>query len=218
MRPENTLEAFEYAIGIGVDAIEMDIAVTRDDVPVVSHDPWIADGTAIRLLSRGELRERSPHVPALADVLELASAGTFLFNIEIKSFPGRPELAPEPDRFTRLVLPEIDRRGLRARCMLQSFDYRILHAAARQAREIPRGALFEMGEDFVAAAREAGASIAVPEFHLVTPDRVRAAHHAGLEVFTWTPDDPQDWRALIAAGVDAIITNDPGRLLAFIGR
>ena len=38
-RPENTLAAFEYAIGVGVDAIEMDLAVTKDDVLVVSHDP-----------------------------------------------------------------------------------------------------------------------------------------------------------------------------------
>src|SRR5580698_8626156 len=39
MRPENTLAGFEYAIAVGADALEMDVAVTRDDVVVVSHDP-----------------------------------------------------------------------------------------------------------------------------------------------------------------------------------
>ena len=39
MRPENTLPGFEYAISVGADALEMDVAVTRDDVVVVSHDP-----------------------------------------------------------------------------------------------------------------------------------------------------------------------------------
>src|SRR5436190_19844962 len=39
MRPENTLPAFEYAIEQGVDALELDMAVTRDGVLVVSHDP-----------------------------------------------------------------------------------------------------------------------------------------------------------------------------------
>ena len=39
MRPENTLPAFEYAIAQGVDALELDMAVTRDNVIVVSHDP-----------------------------------------------------------------------------------------------------------------------------------------------------------------------------------
>src|SRR3984885_2031324 len=39
LRPENTLPAFEYAIAQGVDALEMDMAVTRDNVIVISHDP-----------------------------------------------------------------------------------------------------------------------------------------------------------------------------------
>src|SRR5215468_12782304 len=39
MRPENTLPAFEYAIAQGVDALELDMAVTRDNIVVVSHDP-----------------------------------------------------------------------------------------------------------------------------------------------------------------------------------
>src|SRR5437773_11688275 len=39
MRPENTLPAFEYAIAAGVDVLELDLAVTKDNVLVVSHDP-----------------------------------------------------------------------------------------------------------------------------------------------------------------------------------
>src|ERR1051325_10311622 len=39
LRPENTMPAFEYAIAQGVDALELDMAVTRDGVVVVSHDP-----------------------------------------------------------------------------------------------------------------------------------------------------------------------------------
>src|ERR1039458_4655013 len=38
-RPENTIPAFQYAIEQGVDALEMDMAVTRDNVIVISHDP-----------------------------------------------------------------------------------------------------------------------------------------------------------------------------------
>ena len=39
LRPENTLPAFEYAIEQGVDVLELDMAITKDDVVVVSHDP-----------------------------------------------------------------------------------------------------------------------------------------------------------------------------------
>src|SRR5258706_4395733 len=41
MRPENTIPAFTYAIAQGVDVLELDMAVTKDDVLVVSHDPLI---------------------------------------------------------------------------------------------------------------------------------------------------------------------------------
>src|SRR4051812_4066144 len=39
MRPENTIPAFEYAIAAGVDVLELDMAITKDNVVVVSHDP-----------------------------------------------------------------------------------------------------------------------------------------------------------------------------------
>src|SRR3984885_761445 len=41
LRPENTLPAFEYAIAAGVDVLELDMAVTKDNILVVSHDPYL---------------------------------------------------------------------------------------------------------------------------------------------------------------------------------
>ena len=41
LRPENTIPAFEYAIEQGADVLEMDVAVTRDNVLVISHDPEV---------------------------------------------------------------------------------------------------------------------------------------------------------------------------------
>lgn len=216
IRPENTLAAFEYAISTGAHGIEMDVAVTRDNVPVVSHDPWLPDGTPIRGIEWTVSRAHATSLPSLAEVLALAPRGPFLFLIEVKSFPERPNLSPAPDAFAALVLAEIDRCSLRARSIVQSFDFRILHTAERLAPEIPRGALFERGTDFVRTAREAHASIAVPQFHLVTAPRVRAAHDAGIAVYTWTPNRAGDWRKLIEAGVDAIITDDPAGLLGAI--
>ena len=46
VRPENTLAAFQYALEIGVDVLELDLGVTRDGVLLVSHDPYISDGRA----------------------------------------------------------------------------------------------------------------------------------------------------------------------------
>ena len=70
--------------------------------------------------------------------------------------------------------------------------------------------------DFPAIAKEAGAGLVAPEKALVTPARVRTAHDAGLQVVAWTANTPEEWDRLAAAGVDAIITDDPAALLDFL--
>ncbi len=244
LRPENTLPAFEYAIAQGVDALELDMAVTKDNVLVISHDPELKPpictgpkpSAVIHTLTLAEVREwdcgavRNPNfprqqtvpgtrMPTLDEVFSLAPMGKFWFNIETKSFPDHPELTPPPAEFVKLVLAEIRKHHLESRVILQSFDFRTLREMKKIAPEIALSALYEGApKDFAAIAREAGAGIVSPEFHLVTPEQVRAAHAAGLQVVPWTADAVADWDRLIAAGVDAIITDDPASLLAHLGR
>lgn len=205
--PENTIAGFEYAIGAGVDAIEMDVVVTRDDVVVVSHDPYLKSGVFIRTLTAAEAR-----LPTLDEVLGLARLGNFLFNIEAKVSKHTP-----PD-FAELVLDAIRKRGLESRVIFQSFDFAILHRLKSLAPEIALAALWEGGaRSFVEIAREAGTEIVAPEYVLVTAKEVRAAHEAGLRVITWTANREADWARLIAAGVDGIITDDPAALIGYLG-
>jgi glycerophosphoryl diester phosphodiesterase len=202
-RPENTVAAFTYAIDAGADAIELDVVVTSDGVPVVAHDP-------VAPLTLAQLRKKSPEIPTLRAVLALAERGNFLFNIELKPFSDDEYLARLAVQLTA---------GLPGRVMFQSFDFAILHALRRLAPAIPRGALFEEPvADFVSLAGIAQAGIVVPEYHLVTREQVTAAHNAGLQVLTWTPNHPLDWKSLIAAGVDGLITDDPAALLAWLRR
>ena len=233
--PENTLPAFEYAIQVGADALELDVAVTRDDVVVVTHDPKM-NRRAIRDITFAELqtwdcgsrrKRRFPRqtlvpgarVPTLDQVLDLADRGDFLFNIEIKSYPDRPALSPSPPRFAELVYHAIRRHKLENRVMVQSFDFRVLHAMARIAPAIPLAALY-MGRPrrFVKIARRAEVRIVAPYHALATARRVRTAHAAGLEVIVWTANRPRDWKRLVAAQVDGIITDDPEVLLAYLKR
>jgi glycerophosphoryl diester phosphodiesterase len=242
LRPENTLPAFEYAIGVGVDVIELDLAVTKDNVVVVSHDPILPsvickgpkERPAIRELTLAELRQydcgslRNPayprqvpvpgaRVPTLDEVFALAPRGTFEFNIETKMSEGHPELAPEPAEFARLVLEAIRRHKLEKRVMVQSFDWRTLHALKKLAPDVRRSALYEKGQkDFVSIGREADATIVSPHYSLVTPDKVKAAHAAGLQVVPWTPNTPAEWERMVNASVDAIITDDPAALIDYL--
>ena len=243
LRPENTIPAFEYAIGVGVDALEMDIAVTRDNVLVVSHDPILhppvcsgpAKSAVIHELTLAQVRQwdcgaiRNPNfprqtpipgtrMPTLDEVLDLAGRGTFDFNIETKSFPDKPQFTPPPEEFARLLLDRIRAHRLESRVIVQSFDFRTLIAMKKLAPQIRLSALYEKGPlDFVAVSRQAGgAQIVSPNYKLVSAKKVKAAHDAGLQVVPWTADAPKEWDKLIKAGVDAIITDDPAALLAYL--
>ena len=57
LRPENTLPAFDYAIEQGVDCLELDMAVTKDNVVVVSHDPHMAPAFATGPAGTNTIRE-----------------------------------------------------------------------------------------------------------------------------------------------------------------
>jgi glycerophosphoryl diester phosphodiesterase len=206
--------------------------VTRDEVEVVTHEPKMNRPIREMTLAEEELRDcgargnpRFPEqmpapgarIPTLDQVLELADRGRFLFNIEIKSFPERPRLTPPPERFAELVYQAIGRHKLQKRVIVQSFDFRTLHAMRNIAPEIRLGALYVgRPKSFTAIARQAGADIVAPYHRLISARRVRAAHAAGLEVITWTANHPRQWKRLIAAQVDAIITDDPGALIAYL--
>jgi glycerophosphoryl diester phosphodiesterase len=242
VRPENTIPAFEYAIAAGVDGLELDMAVTKDNVIVVSHDPFleapICTGpkpkVAIHSLTLAEVRQwdcgavRNPgfpqqrtipgtKMPTLDEVFALAPKGSFVFNIETKITPQTPDLAPSPEEFVRLVLEKIHKHHLESRVILQSFDFRTLHVMKQLAPEIKLSALVDGPSlNFVDIAKESGATIISPAFAFVTKEQVAAAHAAGLEVLPWTPNKPEDWDQLIAAGADGIITDDPARLIAHL--
>ncbi|MCZ2079583.1 MAG: glycerophosphodiester phosphodiesterase [Bryobacterales bacterium] len=242
--PENTLPAFEYAIEHGADFIELDLAVTKDNVLVVSHDPIVNETicrgprkhAVIREMTAAELREwdcgaianpefprqktvPGARIPTLDEVLALAPRGNFGFTIELKSNPQRPQFAPAPDEFARLVVDVIRRHKLEDRSIVQSFDFRTLRATRKIAPSIRLAALYSgPPKDFPSIAQEAQADIVAPNFKLVTPEVVQAAHRAGKQVLPWTPNEPAEWDRLIAAGVNGIITDDPAGLIAHLAR
>jgi glycerophosphoryl diester phosphodiesterase len=81
--PENSLAAFQKAIDIGCDGVELDVRKTKDNVLVVVHDPDF-HSKFIRSLNFGELSELSNNqIPALKEVLDLC-LGKISLNVELK--------------------------------------------------------------------------------------------------------------------------------------
>jgi glycerophosphoryl diester phosphodiesterase len=240
-RPENTIPAFRYAIEQGVDVLELDVAVTKDNVAVVSHDPLInaticsgpKTGIPIHTLSLSELHQydcgakQNPNfstqvpqpgtrVPTLDEVFDLSKGTKVWFNVETKIFADKPELTPGPEPFTQMILDLIRKHRIEERVILQSFDPRTLRVMKKLDPMIPRAALFETNRDWPEVAREFEATLYSPEYHLVTKERVAQAHAAGLQVVPWTVNKPEDWQKLVDAKVDAIISDDPASLIAWL--
>ena len=241
--PENTLPAFEYAIEVGVDVLELDMAVTKDNVLVVSHDPILhgpvcrgpVERAVIHELTLKQVKEwdcgaiQNPgfkeqktipgtRMPTLDEVFALAPKGKFEFNIETKIFADHPEYSPGPAEFARLVVEAVKRHKLEKRVMIQSFDFRTLVQARKLAPDIRLSALYGMGpKDFLTLSKEgANAEIVSPEYRLITTEKVIAAHAKGLQVVPWTANKVEDWDRLVRAGVDAIISDDPAALIAHL--
>ena len=259
-RPENTIPAFEYAIQHGADVLELDLAVTKDNVLVVSHFPFITADypgervsvgpevpphTAIHTLTLEQVRQYDcgsktlanfpkqvavpgTRIPTFDEVLDLAPQGKFEYNVETKSFPSHPELTPTPEEFVKLIDDAVKRHSLQSRVILQSFDFRTLVVMKKLDPSIRLSALIgdpqgdalmgitDSDKDFVSIGKKTGAQIISPDFHLVTPEKVAAAHAAGLQVIPWTADNSEDWQALVNAKVDAIITDDPETLTIWL--
>jgi glycerophosphoryl diester phosphodiesterase len=95
IEPENTIGAFARAIELGADMIEMDIRMSRDEIPLVFHDDTI-DGIPVVNLDFSEIRkfghDRGIKIPTLEEVLQFTS-GKIRLNIELKIKSRENEIA-----------------------------------------------------------------------------------------------------------------------------
>jgi glycerophosphoryl diester phosphodiesterase len=211
--PENTIEAFSRAREMGADGVELDVRRTADGVLVVQHDPFE------ELVPFRTLREARPAIPTLEEAL--AACVGMLVNVEIKCLPWEAD-ADTPDHL--VVRSTVDTiRAHEANVIVSSFHLGAVDACRTYAPDLTTAWLTH-GQPLASAAATAGEH----GHQWVHPDvesalasgepGVAAAHDRGVRVDVWTVDDPDDMRALAAAGVDAIVTNVPDVALATLGR
>lgn len=237
--PENTLAAFHAAAEAGAPYFELDVHATRDGVIVVSHDAElgrtcgidaaIAETTSAELAradagwgfsanGSGEFpfRGRGHRIPTLEEVFAAFPERRYI--IEVKQ--SEPSLiAP--------LLDLIEHSGMRRRVLIASEHQAPIDEARALAPDIPTGfpsaevagfmmAMAPEGEPF----RSRGAALQIPpeyeSWRLVTPQSVAAAHRMGVEVHVWTVNELAEMRALLALGVDGILTDYPARLAALL--
>lgn len=204
--PENTLPAFQRALEIGVQGIELDVHLTRDGMPVVHHDPELpgklrdGSGTPIASLEMSELRNWSP-APTLDEVLYLVDGRCRLY-VEIKAAAA--------------VGPVVERlKQRRSWCALHSFDHRVVERARLLDAGLMTGILLvSYLVDIAGAMRAARARDVWQQADFIDRELVDRVHVQGGRVIAWTVNEVDRACALVEIGVDAICSDTPRELLA----
>ncbi len=243
LAPENTLAAFDRAATLGADAIETDVRLSSDGVVMVFHDEDTARITGVPGTIEGRTaaeltaldagfaftpdggrsfphRGRGVAIPTFADAL--ARYPSMRFNVDAKS---------DDPRLAEALAAVIAAAGAEDRVCGGSFSdaqaERLGALLPRCARYLPEQA----ATCHVLAAKTGQADAACPGGYDLAdlPHRLDALvvvdapvlawfHARGIPVHVWTVDDEAEMRALLALGVDGIVTDRPDLLRRVLGR
>lgn len=205
---ENTLESFQKAIDLDINGIELDVHLSKDNIPVVIHDQTI-DRTS---KGKGFVKEYTSfeleklNIPTLQEVLNLVNKRCFI-NIEIKD-----------SKATILVLNLIqkyisEKKWSYKHFKISSFNWIILKEVATINPKIELGVLTENSiENSVVFAQKIKAQSINPFFKLLTPENVKLIHKNGFKIYAWTVNQPEDIIFVKSLNVEAIISDFPDRI------
>jgi glycerophosphoryl diester phosphodiesterase len=223
--PENTLSAFDGAVNVGADMIELDVRCTLDNALVVRHDshvPLTGGASNVHELTLDALRrndadeghDERTRVPTFDEVLLLLS-GRIAVDIEIKNIPGDPGYDGGREQAAEQVVRLLDQYGFEGPVLITSFNPATIARVRDLEPALATGFLSPKDADLgstLRVAEEHGHRFVLPQADAVEAGGegfTRACRDAGVLLGTWTVDDPGRIARLYAIGVDAVATNDP---------
>lgn len=240
LAPENTLAAFQHALTLPVDALELDVQMSHDGHAIVFHDEHVErltegqgnildlDFAYLRSLNAaahfaGGWPQRQV-MPTLREVLAVARAGQVGVYIEIK--PGR-RANGDYQRYPGIaeaVVEDILALEMTEQVMVMSFDWEILPRLKDLLPGLVTGALVSAGSwkpqeslaELLARVQELRCEWVNLDRALFTPSLLEACHRHGLKLGLWTVNTEDDLRALSRSGVDSLTTDRPD-LFASLG-
>lgn len=219
--PENTKAAFDQAVEMNCDYIELDVQMSKDGKLVIMHDTSVnrtTNGTGqIRHMAWQNLRKldagnwfasdfAGERIPLLEEVLD-RYCGKIGIIIELKKpslYPGM--IQQTADALKRL--PELKKEQV----IVQSFDFQSLKGFHRILPEIPVGVLTNKRHQMTERMIQEFATFAQYinlNRRLVHSRSVQYTHEIGMKIMAWNVRKPGQVPLLAQTGVDGIITNNP---------
>jgi glycerophosphoryl diester phosphodiesterase len=208
--PHNSWEGFSAALSQS-DFFELDVRRTSDGVRVLSHDPNIGTVDLIRepWSEVCQLDLGGGVHPITLDEL-IGRIGDIPLDIELKNVPWQPDFDPSMEH------PVAAAALARPQDMVTSFSWETMAAVRSALPSVKTGLIFRdpvTMEEAVKAAVAGHHNVVAPHHTLVNaPDEVAAAHRVGLEVVVWTVNQAEDVQRMGEFGVDALITDNPGKI------
>jgi glycerophosphoryl diester phosphodiesterase len=218
--PENTLLSFQKAIECGINQIECDVHLTRDQQVVVIHDETLERTTngrgQVSDFSVRELKKldagQGQSIPTLDELLTWAKQDSLIqVMIEIKSDPN------SKGKIEEHVAELISRHHVLHQTRVISFDHALLSRLRLIDPAITIGTLFERvpQENYaqlIQVALDLKADSIWPAADQVDIRLVEMAHQSQLKVITWTVNDPVLLKKVAFAKVDGVVTDNPERI------
>ena len=212
---ENTIDAFQKAIEVGADGIELDIRKTADDVIIVNHNPTVGDMT-ISDHTFVELQAMAKQIGFTLATFEETLAfckGKIFLDIEFKEAGYEAQALELIKKY--LTLEEFYIRSFNKDCLkaLKALDekvFTILLMCPKNKKfksikpvAYPKDQLIEVGANGVSPYQKA-----------MLFGYTRRMHKLGYPVSPWTVNEEKDMEKWLKKGVDCIITNYPDKALA----
>lgn len=224
--PENTLESIETAASLGVEWVELDVKLTKDNVPIIFHDDEldrttngsgkVAETTYedIQQMEAGSWFADSfagIKIPTLEEAVDILLKHDLGFNLEIKPCPGREKETAEivMDHISQ-IWDDFDR------LLISSFQHVSLEVAMELAPDYARGLLIgdsEMPENWREVADYLQATTINLGSHLVTRAVADDVMDTERPLLVYTVNDPIQARSLQKLGVDSFFSDNPDVIL-----
>ena len=200
---ENTLRAFEAAVGLGVDGIETDVRLSADGKPVIMHDRVTPAGRAVSALSHREIESDVGHaVPLLAEIFDAFPA--VLWNIEIKHPEAWPVAATVLRQFRHS-----------RRIFVTSFRHDVVHRCAAEL-DVDCGLLLahrplDLDRIIAACADSPRIRSIVWDYNIVDANILQSAAASGWNNYVYGAVTADEHARCAGLGLAGLITDHPQR-------
>ena len=211
--PENSIPAFEKAIELGCDGIELDVRLATSGEIFVFHDRNTFRMTGVRSsISRLDYstlkgmhlfqpQKQEEKIPLLEDVLDLIGK-KILINLDVKK-----ELFSR-DTLEENLLKMLNDFGLRDNIIISSFNPLVLKKIAMLDASFHLGFIFHNRSSMMFLNGQPVRSLHA-RYRILSNRYIRKLYRRSGKIYAWTVDKQEEMSELIEKGIDGIITNKP---------